>query len=387
MKEEILNIKDLTVRFYTYEGIVKAIEQVSLFMRKGETLGIVGETGCGKSVTSLSIMAIVPPPGKIEGGEVLFKGKGGTVDILKLDERSLQKIRGSEISIIFQEPSIYLNPVFTVGDQICEAILLHRREDLCKRALNRIKLELQNVNKRGSLKALVLKFERALYERMLREPDSNLLKVISKVPLLRRYKNRLKEEARKEAIKSLREMEIADPERVIDMYPHELSGGMRQRVMIAMALACNPILLIADEPTTNLDVTIQAQILDLIRRLKKKYNMSVLFITHDLGVVAEMCDRVAVMYAGGVCEIADVVELFKNPLHPYTKALLESIPRPNKEFKPIKGHVPNLIDPPPGCRFHPRCEHAMEICSKIRPTLAEVKKEHFVACHLYGRGG
>jgi len=194
----------------------------------------------------------------------------------------------------------------------------------------------------------------------------------------------VKKEVRKEAIKILREIEIADPERVIDMYPHELSGGMAQRVVIAMALACNPALLIADEPTTSLDVTIQAQVLDLIRRLKEKFSSSVIYITHDLGVIAELCERVAIMYAGSICEVANVFELFKNPLHPYTRGLLESIPHPDKPFKSIKGVVPNLVDPPSGCRFHPRCQYATDICKRTKPKIIEIKKDHFLACHLHG---
>ncbi|MCD6457262.1 MAG: ABC transporter ATP-binding protein [Thermoproteales archaeon] len=379
--EEILNIKNLVVRFYTYEGVVKAIEGVNLSLKKGETLGLVGETGSGKSVTSLSILALVPPPGKVEDGEIFFKCKDGRkLNLLKLSEKELMHIRGNEISMVFQEPGAALNPLYTIGEQIAEAIILHRRKELCRKILEK---ELQSVNGLP-FKKLLLRFEKWAYKKLLEDPNSLSLKIVSKIPLLNLYSRRLKKYAKKEAVKILRDMRIADPERVADMYPHELSGGMKQRAVIAMALACNPILLIADEPTTNLDVTVQAQILNLIRELKKQFDTTVLYITHDLGVIAEMCNRVAVMYAGVICELAEVNRIFEKPLHPYTKALLECIPRPGKKFKSIKGEVPNLINPPPGCRFHPRCPWAMEICSKVTPKMVEVEKGHYVACHLYG---
>jgi peptide/nickel transport system ATP-binding protein len=209
------------------------------------------------------------------------------------------------------------------------------------------------------------------------------VKIISKIPILNRYKRTLQREVEKDIVKLLHDMRLPDPERVMEMYPHQLSGGMAQRIVIAMALACNPKLLIADEPTTNLDVTVQAQILHLIRDLKNQYGSTIQYITHDMGVIAEMCDRVAVMYAGSVVEVAESLELFRNPLHPYTKALLESIPRPGKEFKSIEGNVPGLINPPKGCRFHERCLYAMDVCRKTKPKFLEAKKEHFVECHLY----
>lgn len=381
--EELLNIKNLVVRFYTYEGVVKAIEGVNLFLRKGETLGLVGETGCGKSVTSLSILALVPPPGRIEEGEIFFKRKDGKrVNLLELNEEDLMHIRGNEISMVFQEPGAALNPLYTVGEQIAEAIILHRREELCRRILEEIDEEMRKADT-SPIKMLFLRFEKWAYTKMLKNTRTLSLKIVSKIPLLNLYLRRLKKHAKNEAIKMLKDMRIADPARIADMYPHELSGGMKQRAVIAMALACNPVLLIADEPTTNLDVTVQAQILNLIRELKEKFDTTILYITHDLGVIAEMCDRVAVMYAGVICEIADVNRIFENPLHPYTKALLECIPRPGKKFKSIKGEVPNLINPPPGCRFHPRCPRAREICSKVEPKMVEVEKNHFVACHLY----
>jgi len=380
---QIVRLQDVVVRFYTYEGVVKALEKVNLFVKKGETLGLVGETGCGKTMTGLSIFNLIPPPGRIEGGRVLFKTKDGKVkDILSLDEKEIQKIRGAEISMIFQEPSASLNPVYTIGEQVSEVFLIHRKDALIKNVIENIEKTLKEIGD-GSLQGSILRFEKGIYEKMMNDPDSFLLKVLNKIPILRRYRRRLEAEARKQVINLLRDLGIPDPERVIDMYPHQLSGGMQQRAVIAMALACNPVLLVADEPTTSLDVTIQAVILELIKDLKRRFNASVLFITHDLGVIAEMCDRVAVMYAGNVVEIADVKEIFKNPLHPYTKALMESIPRPGKDYKTIRGTVPNLITPPPGCRFHPRCLHTMEVCTKTRPDLVEIEKDHFVACHLY----
>jgi len=381
---KLIEIQDLVLRFYTYEGVVKALEGVNLFVKKGETLGLVGETGCGKTMTGLSIFSLIPAPGQIEGGKILFKGEDGIQELLSSDERTLMSIRGKNISMIFQEPSSALNPVYTVENQIAEVFLHHRRGELVKSALEGLERDIQDGDT-GSLKGFIYGLERKIYNRMSEKPNSLSLKLLSKIPIVNMYQGRLKEAVRKEVVKILREMEIGDPERVADMYPHELSGGMQQRVVIAMALSCNPMLLVADEPTTSLDVTIQAQILSLIKRLKKEYGSSILYITHDMGVIAEICDRVAVMYAGSTCEVADVIELFKDPLHPYAKALLESIPRPGKEFKSIIGTVPNLIDPPSGCRFHPRCPNAMEICSKAKPKMIEIKKDHLVACHLYSR--
>jgi len=364
----VVDVEDLVLRFYTYEGVVKALEGVDLKVKERETLGVVGETGCGKTMTGLSILVITPPPGKIEEGKVLYQTKSGKdVNLLSLNERLLRHIRGKYISMIFQEPGAALNPIYTVEHQIAEVLLLHRKKELLERVIAQIE-------KDG--------IEKKIYKKMLENPHSLTTKILPKIPIVGRQK-RLKKEVKKEVVSILKEMEIGDPERVAEMHPHELSGGMQQRVVIAMALACNPRLLIADEPTTSLDVTVQAQILDLIRRLKEKFGSSVLYITHDMGVIAELSDRVAVMYAGNVCEIAEVKELFKSPFHPYTKALLESIPRPGEEFKSIRGMVPNLIEPPKGCRFHPRCPFAMDACTKEIPKIKEVKKEHFVACYLY----
>lgn len=373
---KLIEVQDVVLRFYTYEGVVKALEGVNLCLKKGETLGVVGETGCGKTMTGLSILSLIPPPGRIEAGKVMLQKGDKTLDLLSQDDATLRSIRGRDISMIFQEPSSALDPVYTAGDQIAEALLLHRKKELCERVLAQIEKE------RKRKKNWKRELEKRIYQEMLKNPNALTLKVFSKIPIVGRH-GRLKEEIRKEVVNILREMEMADPERVVDMYPHELSGGMQQRIVISIALACNPTVLIADEPTTSLDVTVQAQILDLIRRLKKKYESSILYITHDMGVIAELCDRVAVMYAGSICEIAEVKELFRNPLHPYTKALLESIPRPGKEFHSISGMVPNLVNPPTGCRFHPRCPFAKVICTEERPKMKEVKKEHFATCHLY----
>ncbi|CCJ32715.1 ABC transporter ATP-binding protein [Caloramator australicus] len=320
--DELLIIKNLKTYFYTDEGVVKAVDDVSLRINRGQTLCIVGESGCGKSITAMSILRLIPdPPGKIEGGEIIFEGK----DLLKLSDDEVREIRGNKISMIFQEPMTSLNPVFTIGNQIIEAIMLHQKLD--------------------------------------------------------------KKEATKKSVEALKLVGIPRAEEIINAYPHELSGGMRQRAMIAMAMVCNPTLLIADEPTTALDVTIQAQILDLMRKLKEETKTSIMLITHDLGVVAEMAEYVTVMYAGKVVEEADVIELFKNPKHPYTLGLLESKPQihiDKEKLYSIPGQVPNPFNLPKGCYFFPRCERAMEICKEVMPTLKEVGNGHKVACHLYG---
>lgn len=384
---KIVDMQDVVLRFYTYEGVVKALEGVDLHVNKGETLGLVGETGCGKTMTGLSIFNLIPSPGKIEGGKVLFKGKDGEAkDLLRLREKQLIQVRGEDISMIFQEPSSALNPVYTVNDQVSEAFLAHRKKGLIKDVINGLEEGIRKAGK-DSLKGRIFSVEESIYKKMLKNPDSLTLRVISKIPIINRYKRRLEREVKKKVISLLRELGMSDPERVVDMYPYELSGGMQQRVVIAMALACNPLLLVADEPTTSLDVTIQARILDLMRRLKNRFNASVLYITHDLGVIAEMCDRVAVMYAGNVVEVADVHEIFKRPLHPYTQGLMEAIPRPGEEYSTIRGTVPNLVDPPLGCRFHPRCPYAMDICTMVKPELIEIKKDHSISCHLYNGNG
>ena len=321
---KILEVKNLQTSFFTERGELKAVDNVSFDLYPGKTLGIVGESGCGKSVTSLSIMRLIPnPPRKIVGGEILYKGK----DLLKLGMDDMRKIRGNEISMIFQEPMTSLNPVFTIGNQLVEAILLH--QDLSKG------------------------------------------------------------EAINKAIEMLRLVGIPAPEKRIKDYPHQLSGGMRQRVMIAMALSCNPQILIADEPTTALDVTIQAQILDLLRDLQQKVGLSLMLITHDLGVVAEMAHEVVVMYAGKVVERASVNEIFKNPKHPYTQGLLNSIPILSKDptgkvkksrLEPIPGIVPSLFDLPQGCRFQERCKYVSDECKGVEPELRSLAGGRMVRC-------
>ncbi len=319
----LLKIERLQTHFFTEAGTVRAVDGVSLLVRKGETLGIVGESGCGKSVTALSILRLIPtPPGKIVGGNIYLDGR----DLLKLPEDEMRKVRGASISMIFQEPMTSLNPVFTVGDQIAEGIRLH-----------------QGLSKRESWN---------------------------------------------KAIEMLRLVRIPDPDRRVKEYPHQMSGGMRQRVMIAMALSCNPQLLIADEPTTALDVTIQAQILELLNQLKSELGMAVMLITHDLGVVADTAARVAVMYAGRVVEEAPVLELFTHPKHPYTQGLLNSIPRIEKaERRPrlqaIPGMVPDLLELPKGCKFQARCSKVFEPCYGEEPQLKDVAANHRVRCYLY----
>ena len=329
----ILEVQDLVTYFYTEEGMVRAVEGVSFKIYKGETLGLVGETGCGKSVTALSILQLVRPPGKIENGKVIFRGE----DLLKKTKSEMLKYRGKDITMIFQDPLNSINPVFKIGDQISEVFLLHMEDELLIEAL---------------------KSENKSVFSLAREWSEQLLK----------------------------DLNIPAPETIFDRYPHELSGGMRQRVQIAMALACGPDLLIADEPTTALDVTIQNQILKLMKDLRVKFDTSILYITHDLGIISKMCDRVAVMYSGYIVEYGDVKRLFSIPYHPYTKGLIASIPIVGKKrdtLQVIPGTVPNLIYPPSGCRFHPRCEYCFEPCESIRPISIEVQQNYYVACHLY----
>ncbi|HPI97185.1 MAG TPA: ABC transporter ATP-binding protein [Synergistales bacterium] len=321
----LLKVKDIKTYFDTDRGTVKAVDGVSFEIYPGETLGIVGESGCGKSVTSLSIMQLVSKPvGRIAGGEILLNGK----NLLSLSEREMQRIRGNEISMIFQEPMTSLNPVYTIGDQIMEPLILHQ------------------------------------------QLSSN--------------------QAREKTIEMLHIVGIPNPETRVDEYPHQLSGGQRQRAMIAMALACNPSLLIADEPTTALDVTVQAQILDLMNNLKKEFNSAIMLITHDLGVIAETAQRVVVMYAGKVVEEAEVIPLFSSPEHPYTQGLLRSIPRINEDrerLDVIEGVVPNPLDFPPGCRFHNRCPHCFEKCRSKEPPLYILGSGRKVRCWLFEKDG
>ncbi len=317
--QNLLNVRDLRVYFHTEDGILKAVDGVNFQINTGETLGLVGESGCGKSVTAFSILQLLPaPPAKYEGGEIIFENE----NLLAKNESQIRRVRGNSISMIFQEPMSSLNPIMSIGKQIAETIIEHQKKS--------------------------------------------------------------KREAREIAIDMLGRVGIPSPETRFDEYPHQMSGGMKQRAMIAMALVCNPKLLIADEPTTALDVTIQAQILELLKALQSEFNMSVLLITHDLGVVAETCDHVAVMYAGKIVEYASVNELFERPLHPYTHGLFRSLPSiaDRKEMlEVIPGVVPNPLDFPSGCRFRNRCPLAQELC-KEEPPLRELAPAHLVACHF-----
>ena len=378
---KLLETIDLVTNFYTYEGVVKALNRVSLVVDYGSTFGLVGESGCGKSVTVRSIMRIVPEPGCIEGGKVIVyldeQNKAAGIDLLQQSEAYLQRLRGERISMIFQEPNAALNPTMSIGDQIAESFLFHQIKQMCVKILK--DLESPTCRAIFPLKQL----QHTLYRTAGRRPDAFIIRLLSRIPLLRLWRRRLKNEARARAVEIIARLGIPNPENIIEQYPHNLSGGMKQRIVIAIALACSPVLLIADEATSNLDVTIQAQILELLRRLKQEEISSILLITHDLGVVAETCDRVGVMYAGNLCEVADVKDLFQNPLHPYTRALLAAVPKfsMEDELKSIEGNVPNLVTPPSGCRFHPRCPNAMVVCPEAFPEMTEIGENHLVACY------
>jgi len=319
IKDLLLEIKDLRINFYTYRGIVKALNGVNLKIYQGEFFGLVGETGCGKSVTASAVLNLVQNPGKIEEGEIFFKEK----DLLKMSKEEIrEKIRGKEITMIMQYPIAALNPVINNGDQIAEALIAN--------------------------------------------------------------KNMSEGEARKRTIELLKEVNIPEPEKIVRQYPHQLSGGMAQRVMIAMMISTEPSLLIADEPTTALDVSIQSQVLNLLKDLISKHRTTVLLITHDLSVVAETCDRVGVMYAGDMVEVGTVDQIINNPQHPYTKGLIKAIPSDqSKELVEIRGSVPDLVNPPSGCRFHPRCDYAKPICKKEKPQVLQIENDHMTSCFLY----
>jgi len=374
---KLLEIVDLVTNFYTYEGVVKALNKVSLVVDHGSTFGLVGESGCGKSVTVRSIMRIIQEPGRIEGGKVIVyldeSDRLDGIDLLEQSETYMESLRGDRISMIFQEPNAALNPTMSIGEQVSESFLFHQKKEMSAAILARSETSRNPFNR----------FLQVLYRIAATNPDDFRLRMLDKLPLFNLWQKRFKKEAHRRSIEIIDKLGIPNAEQVVNQHPHNLSGGMKQRIVIAIALACNPTLLIADEATSNLDVTIQAQILDLLRRLKEEVISSILLITHDLGVVAETCDRVGVMYAGNLCEVADVEELFENPLHPYTRALLEAVPKftMEEELKSIEGNVPNLVTPPPGCRFHPRCPHAMEICRKAFPEMKEIKKNHLVACY------
>ncbi len=380
---KLLEVKDLVTNFYTYEGVVKAINHVSLDIEKDIIFGLVGESGCGKSVTARSILQIIQPPGVIEGGEILFyndKDDGKkNVDLLKQDGQFMQKLRGSLISMIFQEPNLALNPVLSIGYQIAESFHFHQKTEMSQTILDELKSSDSKMFRplRG--------FYIWCYAKSLESEKSFLLSLLNNIPILKNWDYLLDSEARKRSLVILDKLGIANVERIYDSYPHNLSGGMKQRIVIALALACHPILLIADEATSNLDVTVQAQILELLIELKKDTISSILLITHDLGVVAETCDRAGVMYAGNVCEVADVKQLFHNPRHPYTKALLNSVPKFHQKgnLETIPGSVPDLVAPPTGCRFHPRCPKCFDQCKDETPVLQTIGERHQVACHLY----
>lgn len=324
MANTLIEFKNLKTNFYTGGGVVRAVNDVSFSIREGETLCVVGESGCGKSVTAMSLMRLVSAPGKTEGGQILYQGQ----DLLKIKEREMREIRGNEIAMIFQEPMSSLNPVFKIGPQITEPLRIH--------------------------------------------------------------KGMSKQEAKKRAIELIELVNIPRAADIFNAYPHELSGGMRQRIMIAIALSCDPKLLVADEPTTALDVTIQAQILDLMRDIKKEFKTAIMLITHDLGVVAEMADHVVVMYAGKVIEEAPVIELFQNPKHPYTQGLLRAKPVISQRMErlySIPGQVPNPIELGNNCYFNERCAHCMAVCVDKQPTLQTYDNKHKAACWLYEKDG
>ncbi len=379
----VIETVDLKTNFYTYEGVVKALNNVSIVVDHGSSFGLVGESGCGKSVTVRSMMRIIQEPGKIESGKVIVyfneENEQQGIDLLQQSEAYMQDIRGNQISMIFQEPNTALNPILSINDQISESFLIHQKEELRNTVISDLQEQLKH--SASPLKT----FQAAMFERQVKNPDDMLTKILSKIPIVKWWEKPLYREATKRSVDIVSKLGIANADQVVTRFPHEVSGGMKQRIVIAVALACNPVLLIADEATSNLDVTIQAQILELIKDLKEKYISSVLFITHDLGVVAETCDRVAVMYAGNVCEVADVNELFSNPKHPYTTALLNAVPKVEQEgaLESIPGTVPNLVHPPSGCRFHPRCPHAMDICQTKFPASKEIADNHVVACYLY----
>jgi len=321
MEKNLLEIRNLSTYYYTEDGIVRAVDNVSMDLSRGGSVGIVGESGCGKSTLGLSIMRLIRPPGRVVGGKIIFDGQ----DIVTISPEDVRLLRGGKIAMVFQDPMSSLNPVFNIGSQIAEAMELH-----------------------GEIKS----------------------------------KHGIKDRV----VEMLAKVGISDGGRRFSEYPHQFSGGMRQRVMIAMALACNPELLIADEPTTSLDVTIQAQILDLMKQLQREFNSAIILITHNVAIVAEFCDEVAVMYAGKIVEHSTAYNIFKKPKHPYAQALLGSVPRVDstlEELVTIPGQVPSLMDPPSGCVFHPRCSHAMKICSSLLPEMLEVEPGHEVACHLY----
>jgi peptide/nickel transport system ATP-binding protein len=319
MTEKLLEITDLRTYFFTEAGVVRAVDGISVDVKSGETIGLVGESGSGKSVTAQSALRIVPRPGRIVDGSIKFEGE----DLLAKSEDEMRKYRGPKMAVVFQDPTTSLNPVYTVEKQLTDILMLHK--DLTK------------------------------------------------------------QDARKSALSLLERVKISEPEKRLRAYPHELSGGMKQRIAIARALSCEPRLLFADEPTTNLDVTIQAQVLDLLKQLQKELGMTMVMITHDMGIIADMTERVTVLYAGKVMEVADTKSVFTDPKHPYTEALLKAVPSvaQTRTLEVIPGNIPNLIEPPAGCVFHPRCKYAKEVCMKEVPKLEKAAEGHYVACHRW----
>ncbi|MGC8496660.1 MAG: ABC transporter ATP-binding protein [Thermoplasmata archaeon] len=446
--EPLLKVENLKTQFVTWNGLVKALDGVSFEIMPGETLGLVGETGCGKSVTALSIMNLIPETaGTVVEGNIIFENidlatkqkqacriipskKRAKLkvkrNILKQNFKLMNQIRGNTMGMIFQEPMTTLNPVTTIKKQIVDVLYAHHinvlasrviaRKKITKTQLNDIIINVidkkdisyldEFINQNPELSAIkeqisyiinrhdITSFRKknlisALYDDNKKISGSlqNLAtKKLKKAPTI--IPKEIKQEATRLAIELLTKVNISEPDKVINQYPHELSGGMRQRVVIAIAIASNPHLLIADEPTTALDVTIQAQILDIMKELKKTSNTSILFITHDLGVISDISDRVAVMYAGSISELGKTIDIFESPKHPYTQGLLTSIPSYGAgkgRLKSIPGTVPNLVHPPEGCKFHPRCPYAMDICKTTRPEMTDLGNGHFVACWLYSK--
>lgn len=366
----VASVQDLSVHFKTKAGLVHAVDGISFDIGHGETLGLVGETGCGKSVTARSFIRLVAsPPGVYAGGRIDFwpseaqAGGGGPVNLLTIADDEMLEIRGNRIAMIFQDPSKALNPALSIGDQLAEVFFQHRSGDL--------------LGPLGPDAPVIIR-------RAARQESGVLERIVLKLPPLRSKAAKMRAEVDELAAEALAETQIANPRKILASYPHELSGGMKQRVLIAQALACNPDLLIADEPTTALDVTIQARILNLIAELQQRLGTSVLYISHDLSLVREISDRVAVMYAGKIAEIGRTDDLFRQPLHPYTRSLMSAIPSSMSkrgQLAAIEGIVPELIDPQPSCRFHTRCPYALEICRTVDPRFLRHDVEHGVACH------
>jgi peptide/nickel transport system ATP-binding protein len=380
---KLIEAIDLVTNFYTYEGVVKALNRVSLTIDHGVTFGLVGESGCGKSVFVRSLMRIIQEPGRIDSGKVLLyldkQGMDKPVDLLRQSESYMVSLRGDKISMIFQEPNAALNPIMSIGDQVAESFLFHRKPEMCQKVIH----DLDTMNGTGffPLKPVL----KSIFKVAEKSPQSIIIKALSRIPLVKNWDRWLKKEAIRRSVDIIERLGIPNADDIVKRYPHNLSGGMKQRIVIAIALACRPVLLVADEATSNLDVTIQAQILELLQTLKRADISSILLITHDLGVVAETCDRVGVMYAGNLCEVADVDDLFQDPRHPYTKALLHAVPKFSQEgpLQSIEGSVPNLVNPPRGCRFHPRCPHVKDICQRRFPSLVETGHNHSTACYLW----